>query len=270
MISKILIELLAKNKIEGANAIQRKKLIQWSLLQQYEVTDTPLLDVTQSLRVACSFAQLANTEKSAFIYVFGLPYYSNRISVNSEHDLINIRLLSICPPQALRPYFQEGYLVGTDDITNEYTNKGELDLNNRLIAKFEIPNNERFWGKDFNKIPESALYPKGDKIEKICKEIGQDLIIDVAPANIGDFLKLWTEFEQTILTDSRQFNRAVHNIREAILTLMKYKEDQYGLLKEFNNLRTFRNRLVHNPTGISNEELRRNTENLRQVKNQYK
>jgi uncharacterized protein YutE (UPF0331/DUF86 family) len=72
------------------------------------------------------------------------------------------------------------------------------------------------------------------------------------------------------LTDSRQFNRAVHNIREAILTLMKYKEDQYGLLKEFNNLRTFRNRLVHNPTGISNEELRRNTENLRQVKNQYK
>lgn len=267
--SKILSELLTKNKIEGANEIQRKKLIQWSLLQHYEVTETPLIDVTQSLRVACSFAQLNNKEKSAFIYVFGLPYYSNRISVNSEHDLINIRLLSICPPQALRPYFQEGYLVGTDDITNEYSNKGELDLNNRLIAKFEIPNTERFWGKDFNKIPESALYPKSDTIEKICKEIGQELVTDIAPANIGDFLKLWTEFEQIILTDARQFNRAVHNMRDALLTLMKNREDKYGLLKEFDYLRMFRNKLVHNPTGISNEELRRNTENLRQIKNQY-
>lgn len=267
--SKILSELLIKNKIEGSNEIQRKKLIQWSLLQHYEVTETPLIDVTQSLRVACSFAQLENKENSAFIYVFGLPYYSNRISVNSEHDLINVRLLSICPPQALRPYFQEGYLVGTDDITNEYTNKGELDLNNRLIAKFEIPNTERFWGKDFNRIPESALYPKGDTIEKICKEIGQELVTDIAPTNIGDFLKLWTEFEQIILNDARQYNRAVHNMRDALLILMKNREDKYGLLKEFDYLRMFRNKLVHNPTGISNEELRKNTNNLRQLKNQY-
>ena len=267
--SKILTELLTKNKIEGANEIQRKKLIQWSLLQHYEVTETPLIDVTQSLRVACSFAQLANNEKTAFIYAFGLPYYSNRISVNSEHDLINIRLLSICPPQALRPYFQEGYLVGTDDITNEYLNKGELDLNNRLIAKFEIPNTERFWGKDFNRIPESALYPKGDAIEKICNEIGQELIIDIAPANIGDFLKQWTDFEQIVLTDARRYNSAVHNMRDAVLTLMKYREEKYNLLKEFDNLRMFRNKLVHNPTGISNEQLRKNTENIGKIKTQY-
>ncbi len=89
--SKILTELFSKNKIEGYIEIQRKKLIQWSLLQHYEVTETPLIDVSQSLRVACSFAQLNNSEKTAFIYVFGLPYYSNRISVNSEHDLINGR-----------------------------------------------------------------------------------------------------------------------------------------------------------------------------------
>jgi FRG domain len=267
--SKILTALLTVNKIEGANEIQRKKLIQWSLLQHYEVTETPLLDVTQSLRVACSFAQLENNEKKAFIYVFGLPYYSNRISVNSEHDLINIRLLSICPPQALRPYFQEGYLVGTDDITNEYTNKGELDLNNRLIAKFEIPNNERFWGKDFNKIPQSALYPRGDTIEKICKEIGQELLIDIAPVNIGTFLKHWAEFEQLVMADAKIYNSAIHTLREALLTLMKYKQEKYGILKEFDYLRIFRNKLVHNPTGISNEELRKNTENLMNVKNQY-
>lgn len=267
--SKILTELLVKNKVEGVNEIRRKKLIQWSLLQHYEVTETPLLDVTQSLRVACSFAQLDNLENSAFIYAFGLPYYSNRISVNSEHDLINIRLLSICPPQALRPYFQEGYLVGTDDITNEYSNKGELDLNNRLVAKFEIPNNDKFWEKDFNRIPQTALYPKGDTINEICKEISKELIVDVATTNIGSFLKLWTELEQIILNDARRHNRSVHTIRDAVLTLLKSKEEKYSLLKELDYLRMFRNKLVHNPTGISNEELLRNTNTLRQIRHEY-
>jgi hypothetical protein len=263
-------ELLIKNKIEGANEIQRKKLIQWSLLQHYEVTETPLIDITQSLRVACSFAQLTNNENSAFIYVFGLPYYSNRISVNSEHDLINIRLLSICPPQALRPYFQEGYLVGTDDITNEYINKGELDLNNRLIAKFEIPNTKKFWGRDFNKIPESALYPKGDTIEKICHEIGKELTTSNTSANIGDFLKLWVGLEQTILSDARNFNSAVYNMRGALTILMKYREDKYGLLKEFDFLRMFRNKLVHNPTAVSEADISRNTQILQRIMNEYK
>jgi uncharacterized protein YutE (UPF0331/DUF86 family) len=50
---------------------------------------------------------------------------------------------------------------------------------------------------------------------------------------------------------------------------MRYKEEKYGLLKEFDYLRTFRNRLVHNPTGISNEELRKMTIILKQIKKQY-
>lgn len=267
--SKILTELLSKNKVDGVNEIKRKKLIQWSLLQHYEVTETPLLDLTQSLRVACSFAQLGNSEKTAFIYVFGLPYYSNRISINSEHDLINIRLLSICPPQALRPYFQEGYLFGTEDITNEYSNKGELDFNNRLIAKFEIPNTNTFWGKDFNQIPVSALYPKNDFIEKICNEIVNEISLDVASSNIGDFLKLWIDFEKIIIEDAQKFNRSIHTTREAILILLKYKQDKYGILKEIDYLRYFRNKLVHNPIDISNDELKRNIENLRLLKSQY-
>lgn len=267
--SKFLVELFRKHKVEGQAELRRKRLIQWSLLQHYEVTETPLLDVTQSLRVACSFAQLNNTEETAFIYVFGLPYYSNRISVNSEHDLINIRLLSISPPQALRPYFQEGYLVGTDDITNEYSNKSELDLNNRLIAKFEIPNTDIFWGKEFDKIPETALYPQNDTIEQICKEIGKELVSDIAPTNLGEFLKLWTEFEQMILNDARKYKRDVHNMRDALLTLMSYRQEKYGILKEFDYLRMFRNKLVHNPTGISNEELSKNIQILKQIKNEY-
>jgi len=266
--SKILAELFKKHKIEGQYELRRKKLIQWSILQHYEVTETPLIDVTQSIRVACSFAQLNNDQDTAFIYVFGLPYYTNRISINSEQDLINIRLLSITPPQALRPYFQEGFLVGTDDITNEYERKEELDLNNRLIAKYEIPNSNSFWGRSFDRIPKNALYPINDTIEKICRDIGKDLKSEVTPSNIGVFLKLWTDLEQIVLRRARGYIRDVHNVRNAIYVLFKYEEEKYSLYKELDALRIFRNNVVHKPTTISNEELNRNIQLLRKIKSE--
>ena len=267
--SKILAELFKKHKVEGQTELRRKKHIQWSILQHYEVTETPLIDVTQSIRVACSFAQLKNDQNTAFVYIFGLPYYTNRISINSEHDLINIRLLSITPPQALRPYFQEGFLVGTDDITNEYERKEELDLNNRLIAKFEIPNSDSFWGDSFDRIPEDALYPKNDEIENICKDIGRDLKTEIAPSIIGVFLKLWTELEQVVLKQARQHIRDVHNIRNAINVLLKYEENRYGLFKEIDYLRMFRNNVVHKPTSINNDDLNRNIQVLEKLKYEF-
>lgn len=268
--SKILVDLFKKYKIEGLAEFRRKRLIQWSVLQHYEVTETPLIDITQSLRVACSFAQYKNEQESAFIYVFGLPYYTNRISTNSEHDLVNIRLLSITPPQALRPYFQEGFLVGTEDITNEYEYKGELDLNNRLIAKFEIPNDNVFWGKDFDKLPENALYPDNDRIEEICKEIVIELRSEIAPASLGTFLQLWTELEQEIVNKARQYKREVHNVRNAINVLIINQDEEIGLLREFDYMRTFRNTVVHKPTVISNQELLRNIDILKQLNTKIK
>ncbi len=268
--SKILTELFKKNKIEGRYELRRKKFIQWSILQHYEVTETPLIDITQSIRVACSFAQLNNEYETAFVYVFGLPYYTNRISINSEHDLINIRLLSITPPQALRPYFQEGFLVGTDDITNEYERKEELDLNNRLIAKFEIPNSNSFWGKSFARIPRDALYPPNDTVEQICKEIGQNLDTEVAPLNIGIFLKLWAEAEQIILKRARKYFREVHNPRNAIYILYKYEEEKYNLYKKLDYLRKFRNNVVHRPTTINNKELNQNIQILKRLNKEIK
>lgn len=268
--SKILAELFKKHKIEGQYELRRKRFIQWSILQHYEVTETPLIDVTQSIRVACSFSQLSNEQDTAFIYVFGLPYYTNRISINSEQDLVNIRLLSITPPQALRPYFQEGFLVGTDDITNEYDRKEELDLNNRLIAKYEIPNSNSFWGKSFDRIPKNALYPNDDTIEKICRDIGKDLESEVAPSNIGAFLKLWTDLEQIVLKSARIHIRDVHNIRNAISILLKYEEEKYGLLKELDALRIFRNSVAHKPTTINNQDLNRNIQLLKNIKKEMR
>ncbi|MEO2061898.1 MAG: FRG domain-containing protein [Christiangramia sp.] len=62
--SKILSQLFKENKIDGPSELRRKKFIQWSILQYYEVTETPLIDLSQSLRVACSFAQLYNDQPS--------------------------------------------------------------------------------------------------------------------------------------------------------------------------------------------------------------
>ncbi|MGI6259213.1 MAG: FRG domain-containing protein [Anaerolineaceae bacterium] len=165
--------------LEGRQDVRRKSYIAWSILQHYNVCDTPLLDMTHSLRVAATFAQLNNSNEQGVIAIFGMPYMTNRITYNSEHDLVIVRLLSICPPLALRPYFQEGYLAGTLDITRDYLNKSELDFNNRLVAKFSIPNDSSFWGRNFEGIPEDLLFPRDDRMAKICEGVKRRVVADM-------------------------------------------------------------------------------------------
>lgn len=175
LVEEVVKEGLAKDNI---NILKRKHLLQWSILQHYEVTGTPLIDVTQSLRVACSFAMLneslKNNDAWSYLYVFGLPYVNHRISVDSEEYLTNIRLLSIAPAEAKRPYFQEGFLICEDVVQKEYVVKSELDLNNRLIAKFKIPRSINFWDCE-SIVPISTLYPIDDKIADVCQSIKTEL-----------------------------------------------------------------------------------------------
>ncbi len=165
--SELLIKSFEDSKIQGYRDVKRKKYIQWSILQHYEICNTPLLDFTHSLRVASTFAQRHNNNLYGYVYVFAFPYITNRISINSEDDLVNIRLLSICPPKALRPYFQDGYLAGTEDISAEFDSKSELDFNNRLVAKFQVENDVNFWGRGFSKIPDNLLFPKKDSVARL-------------------------------------------------------------------------------------------------------
>lgn len=180
--SKRLVEEIVKEGLakDNVNVLKRKHLLQWSVLQHYEVIGTPLIDVTQSLRVACSFAMLneplENNEAWSYLYVFGLPYVNHRISVDSEEYLTNIRLLSIAPSEAKRPYFQEGFLICEDVVQKDYVVKAELDLNNRLIAKFRIPRNDNFWDCE-SIMPERTLYPIDDKMNEICQRIKSEIDI---------------------------------------------------------------------------------------------
>ena len=268
--SRLLVQRFKTAKIDGHTELRHKRYIQWSILQHYEVVDTPLLDLTQSLRVACSFAQLRSTDPTCYVYVLGLPYLTNRISSNSEHDLVNIRLLSICPPSALRPYFQEGYLAGTTDVTFDFDSKTELDFRNRLIAKFAISRARTFWGSGFDQIPESSLYPRGDKILVLCNALKAELRDELVPGELGDFVRMWGELEERLLARARTLTERNVSAREAIAALAKRGEiepDQAALL---DSLRRFRNQVVHTPSKVESGALAEWLETLRQLAGQFR
>lgn len=261
-----LMDLFKSNEIYGYNDVNRKLYIQWSILQHYGVCKTPLLDLTHSLRVACSFAQQGDGKEYVFVYVFGLPYITNRITINSEHDIVNIRLLSICPPSALRPYFQEGYLAGTSDIMYEYESKSELDFNNRLIAKFAIPNTDEFWDEGLSKIPESMLYPKNDEIEILCRDIETSIPSKLYPGTMSEFLTEWVILEHVIFERAKIMKARPLSVRESIQILMENKQINESSAYRIDELRKFRNILVHEPKQIKPDDIDKQLRNLQEIK----
>ncbi len=151
--------------IPGHDKLAKFPELTWAILQHYEVCPTPLLDMTNSLRVAASIA-LNESNGEGYLYVFGFPHPNGSITYSVELELINIRLLSICPPEAQRPYFQEGFLVGTFP-TISFRRHPNLDIGARLIAKYKLLLDD-FWDKDFHAIPNAALYPTDDQIWRMC------------------------------------------------------------------------------------------------------
>ena len=124
---------------------------------------TPLLDVTHSLRIACSFASLSEASK-AYLFVLGVPNLSGAVTASAEAGLQIVRLSSVCPPSAVRPHIQEGYLLGVYPDLVDYAQKEnyfhyEMDFGRRLVAKF-VFNPATFWKNDnFPRVARRALYP---------------------------------------------------------------------------------------------------------------
>jgi hypothetical protein len=147
----------------GADRLKRQRILRWSILQHYEVCKTPLLDVTSSLRIAASFASYGNKDQG-FIFVLGVPNLSGAVTASSEAGLQIVRLASACPPAALRPHIQEGYLLGEYPEMADFDQKAhygsfEIDFGRRLVAKFKF-DTKNFWKNDtFPKVNDKALYP---------------------------------------------------------------------------------------------------------------
>ena len=160
-------------KYIGTPLINKYPEIAWSLLQHYEICDTPLLDLTHSLHVVCSFAFDKNEGNTGIVYVIGMHWQTDAIGYNTFEEVVNLRLLSVCPPQAQRPFFQEGYLAGPfpNYQLNDPDRKYLFDFSRRLIAKFEIPNRSDFWGTGFSTIPRVKLFPENDEIFQICQSL---------------------------------------------------------------------------------------------------
>jgi hypothetical protein len=169
-----------QQNLVGLDRMKRQRIVRWSLLQHYEVCKTPLLDVTQSLRIAASFASRGSPER-AFIFVLGVPNLSGAVTASAEAGIQIIRLSSVCPPSAIRPHIQEGYLVGeypemADFAQKENYGHYEIDFGRRLIAKFYF-DPQTFWKQDtFPIVPEEALYPNAsDPIYTLTQQIKESL-----------------------------------------------------------------------------------------------
>ncbi|WP_375452306.1 FRG domain-containing protein [uncultured Devosia sp.] len=108
---KALVDEYEAQEMLGRERLARQRILRWAILQHYEICRTPLLDVTQSLRIAASFAS-QDGSKEAFVFVLGIPNISGAITASAEAGLQTIRLASVCPPSAVRPHLQEGYLLG--------------------------------------------------------------------------------------------------------------------------------------------------------------
>ncbi|GAU78499.1 FRG domain-containing protein [Fusibacter sp. 3D3] len=261
--SKALIDVSKKYSLKGISEMRKKKQILWSILQHYEICDTPLLDITHSLRTACSFA-LENNDDYGYVYVLAMPYLTNRITYNSEEDLLLVRLLSISPPAAKRPFYQDGYVVGTPDVTDNYERKNELDVVNRLVSKFKINNSQMFWGNVFSPLSNEFMYPSDDTFRQIQQEVIELRNRGFYDNTIGDFLKLWNELERVVKGRSNSTEYASINVAYKLLS------DSSELLKkyhsQFDKVRQFRNDLVHGKTkGIDELEIEKNIIILRDL-----
>lgn len=173
---------------DGAERLQRHQILRWAVLQHYEIWPTPFLDLTHSLRVAASFAYGYGAAPTGYLYVIGLPQVSGSVTASSEHGLQVVRLLSILPPAALRPHFQEGYLVGEyptlDFATKMLFRRRELDFGQRLICKFRLGDRARFWRDGFKLIPKDALFPNDrDRVYKLAEKVTAALGPDDKGAN---------------------------------------------------------------------------------------
>lgn len=178
---ELLMKAYTQRKFLGRERLLRQRVLRWSILQHYEVCATPLLDVTHSLRIAISFAYHSSPNDEAFLFVVAVPNVSGAITASAEAGVQIMRLSSVCPPAALRPHIQEGYLLGEYPDLVDIQQKGlymsyEIDFAQRLIGKFKFAPKQMVGDINFPLVNESALYPNADDpLYKLTRNIKNQL-----------------------------------------------------------------------------------------------
>lgn len=157
--------------------VARDRLLQWAVIQHYEICDTPLLDVTPSLPHALGFADPGDRPH---LYVLGMPPQTSALTIDLVEGIVSIDLAKFCPPVFKRPHFQAGYLVGEYPIVDNYESRrtaskdsrANYDFRYRLLAKFDLA------GFDYESAPiprAAALLPPDDAFLEIAETAKRDL-----------------------------------------------------------------------------------------------
>ena len=122
--------------------------IHFAILQHYGIP-TPLLDVTLSLPVACSFAYYdydkATTGDDPHVYVIAMPGFHGQITFHGYEGLVIVNLRAACPPKTKRPHHQEAFAIGSVPHTSDITRVKWRDFSHRMIGKFKIADVGEFW-----------------------------------------------------------------------------------------------------------------------------
>ena len=89
---------------------------------------------------------------------------------------------SVCPPVAVRPHIQEGYLLGQYPEVGGLAEKEnyfhhEMDFGLRLVAKFCFEPRSFWQDRNFPKVAKSALYPSAndDPLYKLALEVQKEV-----------------------------------------------------------------------------------------------
>lgn len=175
-------ESFKHRETETEELLLNNPLTRWAVLQHYELCNnlcgTPMLDISQSLRVAASFALLGKNAEG-YLYVLGMPYQREMFSVDSISGITSVSLLGAMPSAAIRPYVQSGYLAIDNDWWRLYALDNEPDHHKsyhvnfaeRIISCLRIGGDE-FWDDSSNGIISSdALYPNTDVFQAFTEEI---------------------------------------------------------------------------------------------------
>lgn len=162
---------LHKENIPSRKAILSYPEFYYSLLEHYELNKTQLINLTQSLRVAATFALLKGT--SGYVFIFGMPHPHGSISHFIDQDMVLVKLQNVCPPDAKRPHYQEGYLVGNFPFMK--SRRSGDNLARRLIGKYQIDNLDGgFWDSNFERVHKKVLYPDIDPfLNRLNKILGK-------------------------------------------------------------------------------------------------
>ena len=186
----------------------------WAIIQHYCLFDTPLVDVSQSLRVACAFALKGRegdlpAESAPVVYAVALPFAAGPLTLDDNEGLYLMKLDALMPSLALRPFMQESYLVGDEMISKGVDDIAAADLRKRVVASFRLQGNCDQWSHDIGVDAKSLMIEDDEfstlvgKIKTLAKsDMEASGEIDAISANIAEALTLFADLMRQRLGDN--------------------------------------------------------------------